>query len=72
MARVDREFNFAVINKGSADKVKTGDTFRVISQSTGEFVGRIKITKTDPVAAIGNLGANEATRFKVGDLLYRE
>ena len=72
MARIDREFNFAVINKGSSDNVKNGDIFRVVSQSTGEFIGRIKITKTDPVASIGNLNNTEATRFKIGDLLYRE
>ena len=72
VARIDREFNFAVINKGSSDNVKNGDTFRVVSQSTGEFIGRIKITKTDPVASIGNLNNTEATRFKIGDLLYRE
>ena len=34
---VDTQFNFAVINRGSEDGVKAGDTFRIVSKESGEF-----------------------------------
>ncbi len=68
----DAQFNFVVINKGSADGVKVNDTFRIVSRESGEIVAQIKITRVQPMIAVGNPGTISVSRLKPKDLVYRE
>ena len=68
----DELFNFAVINKGSVDGVKVGDTFRVESKENGETICTLKITEVKPKVALGNPGTLNVSRITLGDLVYRE
>ena len=68
----DVQFNFVVINKGSADGVKVNDTFRVVSRKSGEIVAQIKITRVQSMIAVGNPGSISVSRLKPKDLVYRE
>ncbi len=62
---------FIGINRGSDNGVKYGDVFRIISRSTGGFLGRITITKTGPSFAGGTLDGQGLDRLRAGDLLFR-
>jgi len=62
---------FIGINGGSDNGVKNGDVFLIISLSTGEFLGRITITKTGPSFAGGTLNNQGVGRLRTGDLLFR-
>ena len=68
----DTKFNFAVINKGSGDGVKVGDTFRIESKESGETICHIKITRVQPMVAVGSPGTLNVDRLTPGDLAYRE
>lgn len=68
----DTKFNFAVINKGSGDGVKVGDTFRIESKESGETICRLKITRVQPMVAVGSPGTLNVGRLTPGDLVYRE
>ena len=68
----DTKFNFAVINKGSGDGVKVGDTFRIESKESGETICHIKITRVQPMVAVGSPGTLNVARLTPGDLAYRE
>jgi hypothetical protein len=68
---VDTRSKFIVINRGSNNNIKNGDTFRIISHSTGEFLGRITIKKTDPSIAGGTLDGQGIGQLRSGDLLFR-
>ncbi len=68
---VDTQSKFVVINRGSNNNIKNGDTFRIISRSTGEFLGRITIKKTDPSIAGGTLAGQGISQLRSGDLLFR-
>jgi len=49
---VNKEFNFAVINLGSKDKVEVGDEFRV--SRDGKYIGDLKVEKVhDSMSAAG-------------------
>ncbi len=62
---------FIGIDRGSDNGVKKGDVYRIISRSTGEFLGRITITKTGPSFAGGTLNNQGIGRLRMGDLLFR-
>tara|TARA_B100001971_G_C18217408_1_gene554811 strand:+ start:411 stop:1553 length:1143 start_codon:yes stop_codon:yes gene_type:complete len=68
----DAKFNFAVINKGSGDGVKVGDTFRIESKESGETICHLKITRVQPMVAVGSPGTLNVNRLNPGDLVYRE
>ena len=68
----DTKFNFAVINKGSGDGVKVGDTFRVESKESGETICQLKISRVQPMVAVGSPGTLNVERLTPGDLVYRE
>jgi len=68
----DNQFNFAVINKGSADGVKVGDKFRVVSHESLETVAQLTITRVQPMIAVGNPGTIGIGKLKPKDLVYRE
>ncbi len=68
----DTKFNFAVINKGSGDGVKVGDTFRIESKESGETICHITITRVQPMVAVGSPGTLNVARLTPGDLAYRE
>ena len=68
----DTKFNFAVINKGSGDGVKVGDTFRIESKKSGETICHITITRVQPMVAVGSPGTLNVARLTPGDLAYRE
>jgi hypothetical protein len=68
---VNARQKFIGINGGSDNGVKNGDVFLIISLSTGEFLGRITITKTGPSFAGGTLNNQGIYRLRKGDLLFR-
>jgi hypothetical protein len=68
---VNARQKFIGINGGSDNGVKNGDVFLIISLSTGEFLGRITITKTGPSFAGGTLNNQGISRLRKGDLLFR-
>ena len=69
---VDEQFNFAVINRGSEDGVKAGDTFRIVSKETGEFLLQLKIDRVQASIAVGSPGTLSVKALKPEDLVYRE
>ena len=69
---VDEQFNFAVINRGSEDGVKAGDTFRIVSKETGEFLLHLKIDRVQASIAVGSPGTLSVNALKPEDLVYRE
>ena len=69
---VDEQFNFAVINRGSEDGVKAGDTFRIVSKETGEFLLQLKINRVQASIAVGSPGTLSVKALKPEDLVYRE
>ena len=69
---IDSKFNFAVINKGSGDGVKVGDRFRVESRESGETICHLKITRVQPMVAVGSPGTLNVGRLNPRDLVYRE
>ena len=69
---VDEQFNFAVINRGSEDGVKAGDTFRIVSKETGEFLLQLKIDRVQSTIAVGSPGTLSVNVLKPEDLVYRE
>ena len=68
---VNARQKFIGINGGSDNGVKNGDVFLIISLSTGEFLGRITITKTGPSFAGGTLNGQGIDRLRTGDLIFR-
>ena len=68
----DDQFNFAVINKGSADGVKIGDKFRVVSRESRETIAQLTITRVQAMIAVGNPGTIGIGKLKPKDLVYRE
>ena len=62
---------FIGINRGSDNGINSGDAFSIISRSTGEFLGRITITKIRPSFAGGTLNGQGIDRLQAGDLLFR-
>lgn len=69
---VDTQFNFAVINRGSEDGVKAGDTFRIVSKESGEFLLQLKIDRVQATIAVGSPGTLSVNVLKPEDLVYRE
>lgn len=69
---VDEQFNFAVINRGSEDGVKAGDTFRVVSKETGEFLLQLKVDRVQATIAVASPGALSVKPLKPEDWVYRE
>ena len=69
---MDTQFNFAVINRGSEDGVKAGDTFRIVSKESGEFLLQLKIDRVQATIAVGSPGTLSVNVLKPEDLVYRE
>lgn len=71
ISNVDTQFKFVVINRGSDHGIKNGDAFRIISRSTGEFLGRITIKRIQTSIAVATLDGQGIGRLQAGDLLFR-
>jgi len=71
ISSVNIQFKVLAINRGSDNGVKNGDAFRIISRTTGAFLGRMTIKRTQPAIAMGTLDGQGTERVRAGDLLFR-
>lgn len=71
VTNIDTANGLILLNRGSDQGVKNGEKFRIISRTTGAFLGELTIRRTRPTLAVGTLNGAGSNRPKTGDLLYR-
>jgi len=67
---VNKEFNFAVINLGSKDKIKVGDEFAVTH--AGNYIGDIKVEKVHEGMAAAGFAVALKDLIKENDLVAQK
>jgi len=67
---VNKEFNFAVINLGSKDKVSLGDEFRVTRD--GKFIGDLKVEKVHESMSAAGFIPEIKDQLKENDLITQK
>ena len=71
VSSVDGSRGLIVLNGGVDNGIREGQQYRIISRTSGTFLGRITIRRAQPTVAIGTLDGLGLNRLQPGDRVVR-